>query len=516
MSSCISITRIGILKCAAALVVFSILLIPAYVADDAGQTDSESRKDLHVAATIKGTGWKNAGIINMPQSGSPNSSSGGGAGESLSTSSSSLNYSSSGTSGEGEVLEKHWMVGTGKGTKGYSVLETGDGGYIVLGDIYENKARGPVIESRDILLLKTDSNGSEEWNRTIGGDDMDYGSSIQKTKDGGYIIAGLTRSYGIYEPDDRLPDIWLLRTDSNGTELWNRTFGVRSFGGPEFDAGLFAREMMDGGYAVAGNKYRPDDDGLDAWIIKTDSRGVEEWDRTIGDRVRGMLVSALVTDEGEYLLLINERPPDDDSLRHVMLIKTDQEGNDIWTTELEGTCGQSGQFLRASEDGSYTAGGYVRGFSSPWLAKTDSEGNRVWKWDLNSLFNLDPDQTVYISKDGLSRGVATPKWNLSYMLYDFQATRDGGYIILSRNPANEVCLTKLSPDGVMVWKNTYSKSDINLGNSVMETSDGGYIITGSRAGSRAQDLCLMKTDSEGILEWNRIFLSVPGGLEIET
>jgi hypothetical protein len=64
----------------------------------------------------------------------------------------------------------------------------------------------------------------------------------------------------------------------------------------------------------------------------------------------------------------------------------------------------------------------------------------------------------------------------------------------------------------VVWKNTYSTSDIGWGNSVMETDDGGYIITGSRA----NDLCLMKTDSEGVQEWNRIFLSVPGGLEIET
>ncbi len=497
MSFGISVARIGILKCAATLVIFSILF-PVSLADDAGQTDSESGKDWHVVATVKGTPWKNAVMINMPESGS---------------SASSRNDSSVGTSSRGEVLEPHWMVGTRNGTVGLSVLETGDGGYIVLGDIFEYEAFGPVMDSRDILLLKTDSNGSEEWNRTIGGDDWDYGSSIQKTRDGGYIIAGLTRSYGIYEPDDRLPDIWLIRTDSNGTELWSKTFGVRSFGGTEFNAGLFAREMLDGGYAIAGNKYRPDDDGLDAWIVKTDSYGVEEWDRTIGDRVQGMLVSALVTDEGEYLLLINERPPvDDPSLKRVMLIKTDLKGNDIWTTELEGTSGQSGQILRASECGSYTAGGYVGGFRSPWLAKMDSEGNTVWKWDLNSLFNLDPDLTVFISEDGLSRGISTPKWNLSYMLYDFQATRDGGYIILSRNPASEVCLTKLNPDGVMVWKNTYSTSDIGWGNSVMETSDGGYIITGSRA----NDLCLMRTDSEGVQQWNRIFLSVPGGLEIET
>ncbi|GEM_PF-4894749 len=511
MSLGISITRIDVLKCAAALVIVSILLIPVSVADEAGQTDSGSGKDYHVAATIKGTGWKNAGTINMPESESPNSSSAGGAGQSLSTSASSHKDSSLGTSGEGEVLKNRWMVGTRNGAVGFSVLETGDGGYIVLGEIFEYEAFGPVMDSRDILLLKTDSNGSEEWNRTIGGDDWDYGSSIQETRDGGYIIAGLTKSYGISGPDERSSDIWMIRTDSNGTELWNRTFGVRSFGGKEFNAGVFAREMVGGGYGVAGNKYGPDD-GLDAWISKTDPYGVEEWDRTMGDRVRGILVSSLVTDEGEYLLLINERPPVEDSLKRVMLIKADQEGEDFWTTELEGTSGQSGQILRASEDGGYTVGGYVGGFSSPWLAKIDSEGNTVWKWDLNSLFNLDPNQTVFISEDGLSRGFATPKRNLSYMLYDFQVTRDGGYIILSRNPAGEVCLTKLSPDGVMVWKNTYSKYDISWGNSVIETADGDYIITGSQA----NDLCLMKTDSEGAQEWNRIFLSVPGGLEIET
>jgi len=83
----------------------------------------------------------------------------------------------------------------------------------------------------------------EEWNRTFGGSNYDYGYAVQQTTDGGYIITGYTQSFGIDSPD-----VWLVKTAANGTAEWSRTFG-----GSWYDSGYAVQETKDGGYIVAGS-----------------------------------------------------------------------------------------------------------------------------------------------------------------------------------------------------------------------------------------------------------------------
>ena len=174
-----------------------------------------------------------------------------------------------------------------KSDRGYDVKETSDDGLILTGII-----DGYSWEDGDLLLLKTDSSGNEQWNRTFGGLFLEYGYSVQQTTDEGYIITGLTNSFGTGNGD-----VWLIRTDQNGTEIWSRTIG-----GIYEDSGSSVFQTSDGGFVIAGRTESYGAGKEDLWVIRTDHNGIEIWNMTFGGIEEDGAGSIEQTTDGGYII----------------------------------------------------------------------------------------------------------------------------------------------------------------------------------------------------------------------
>jgi hypothetical protein len=170
---------------------------------------------------------------------------------------------------------------------GYSVQQTSDGGYIITGETYSFGAG-----DSDVYLVKIDSEGNLKWQKTFGGSDLDYGYSVQQTSDGGYIIAGTTSSFG-----EGGADIYLIKTDLAGKLLWQKTFG-----GSNGDYGYSVQQTSDGGYIIAGQTYSSGAGLWDAYLVKADPDGNQQWEMTFGGSGQDRVYSVQQTNDGGYII----------------------------------------------------------------------------------------------------------------------------------------------------------------------------------------------------------------------
>ena len=352
----------------------------------------------------------------------------------------------------------------------YSVQQTSDGGYIVAGLTYSFGAG-----STDIFLIKTDANGNVIWAKTYGGTSYDWALSVQQTFDGGYIVAGYTSSFGADSGD-----VFLIKTDANGNIIWAKTFG-----GIDDDGAYSVQQTSDGGYIVAGYTGSFGMGYSDVFLIKTDANGNVIWAKTYGGTSYDWALSVQQTFDGGYIVA-GATYSFGAGYEDIFLIKIDANGNTIWAKTYGGTSGDVAYSIQQTSDGGYIVAGYAFSFSfsggSPpiFLLKADANGNIIWAKIYGGMINEN-------------------NWT-----YSVQQTSDGGYILAGYAKSfgmgsGDIFLIKTDANGNVIWAKTYGGTSYDWAFSVQQTSDGGYIAVGYTGsfGAGWDDIILIKTDTNG-------------------
>ncbi|GAG66982.1 unnamed protein product, partial [marine sediment metagenome] len=174
---------------------------------------------------------------------------------------------------------------------GSSVEQCPDSGYVIAG-----LADWSVPGTGAFYLIRTNTMGDTLWTKKFSGDYEEVSNSVTQTADEGYIIVGLTFSFGPGTPD--YSNIYLIKTDSIGDTIWTKTFG-----GMDWEDGYSVKQISDGGYIITGFTTTFGAGAMDAYLIKTDSLGDTVWTRTYGGIEDDWGNEVQQTSDGGYIVV---------------------------------------------------------------------------------------------------------------------------------------------------------------------------------------------------------------------
>lgn len=302
------------------------------------------------------------------------------------------------------------------------ISPTDDGGYIICGIIDTIPTPGNINGGDNFHIIKLDNNFNYQWDKIHGGVYLDRALCVIQTKEGGYVACGCSRSkngfIGNILIDD---DYWIVKLDINGDIEWQKYYG-----GNDNEAAYDIIQTNDGGYIVAGHTFSKDGDvsgnkGLqNYWIVKLDSNGDLEWEKCFGGTDYDYARSIIQTNDGGYIVAGSAHSYDGDIPENYAtfdcwIIKLDRNGNIEWNKCYGGNAVDYAEKIIQTSDGGYAVAG--SSFS------TDIEGSE----------------------------------NKGFM---------------------DCLVIKLDESGNIEWQRCYGTEQWDYGHSIIETSDGGYAVTG--------------------------------------
>ncbi|MBP6731722.1 MAG: PQQ-binding-like beta-propeller repeat protein [Chitinophagales bacterium] len=345
------------------------------------------------------------------------------------------------------------------------------------------------------------------FQRAIGMESFEKGSAFKLLPDNSFIIVGESESYGQNERD-----MLLMKTDSNGTVIWTKTFG-----GPERET-VNDVLAVNGGYLFSAEKYQPNkQEGENLTLINTNATGDLKWKKIFdegGNETEGF--SMKQTPDGNFIIagmvkkmnvvssaFFTMRAED----QSAYLIKVDKNGNKLWSRAfIYGTenISSTATSVAVLKDGSYIVSGNVA-----TVGKTDKKieqpARQVNTSDVRKmlLMKVAANGNLVWAKEYAGNNVT--------MGYTVIEKQDGGMVLIGNTNTTatniDIFLMSLDKDGNVQWSKTYGGPKFESAADVVQTPDGGFVVSGMAYsfGNGISDVLNFKTDANGNLQWAKTY-----------
>ncbi|HRG84849.1 MAG TPA: MopE-related protein [Chitinophagales bacterium] len=366
-----------------------------------------------------------------------------------------------------------------------AIVQCLDDGYAAIGGTYSNDL--DVIGqhgNQDIWLIKLDELGVLTWSKCYGGTNSDYGYDIIQTKDTGFAIIGNTFSNsGDITENKGLNDVWIIKTDSMGNMQWQKTYG-----GSSADIGRSIEQTLDGGYIFSGYTASEDFDVTsnngfsDYWVVKIDSVGGIQWQRTYGGSSVDQSRSIISTSENEYIVVGYSKSSDYDVTENkgewdYWVLKLNNSGDIIWEKSFGGTNFEEAVSVDLLNNGNIVVGGYTQssdgdiidyrgGLYDYWILCLDTAGNSIWrkcfggsKTDICSSVSISTDNKILLN--GYSGSD------------DLDVSGHHGELVYS-----DFWVVNLDSNGLLQWEKSLGGTLSDQGNTIINTNDNSLVVAG--------------------------------------
>ncbi|GHC42627.1 hypothetical protein [Ulvibacter litoralis] len=381
-------------------------------------------------------------------------------------------------------------------------IKTSDNGYLI-GGTSDSNISGDKEENTkgmgDYWVVKLDASGVIEWQKTIGGSDQDFLYAIKETLDGGYILGGFSVSNlsgDKTENSNGGRDYWVVKLTNNGIIEWQNTIG-----GSDSDILSSIVVSNDGGFLlsgfsssnISGDKTENSRGRSDYWIVKIDSSGNVEWDKTIGGSSIDSGSAAISTNDGGYIIggnsgsgISGDKTEAGLGLFDYWIVKINSQGDIIWQKTIGGANDDILNTICKTSDNGFILGGH----SASDISETKSENaigiTDYWILKLNNSGVIEWDNTIGGSQ--------------SDELWSVSETIDQGFIIGGNSNSNisgdktenskgglDYWVLKLTASGNIDWQNTIGGENEELLRSIIEISEGDYFLAGTSSSNISGD-----------------------------
>lgn len=369
-----------------------------------------------------------------------------------------------------------------------------------------------------------------EWQKTIGGDSDDVVYSIEETFDKGYIIGGISLSGISGDKTDSCNggiDYWILKLDSIGNIQWQKTIG-----GNGNDLLSNISQTIDGGYICGGssNSYSSNQKSEnclsplqnDYWILKLDYLGNIQWENTIGGNNADILKSIKPTLDGGYICggfslsnISYDKTENCIGLYDFWIVKLDSIGNIVSQNSIGGDNWDQLNSVQETIDGGYICGGFSRSGISGYKTEANMGsfgGEDYWVVKLDSLLNIQWQNTIGGSAGDLLQSIQQTK-DRGYICIGFSGSQQSGDKAENSLGGTDYWIIKLDTSGNIQWQNTIGGSGIDLAYSITQTQDNGFVVggysTSGISGDKSElsvggaDYWIIKIDSVGQIQWQK-------------